>query len=1330
MQSPNTIPYNMIMYEKKGQPEGYPTDEVFEPLTEQYDETKHSKIYNLLSGVLYDALKSDKSHAKLSVFSKVRNIALSGGYGTGKSSVLCQLKNDCRFQDPNGNSNCLFISLSSLNGQDNKPSENKQGDSDQTDLIEKEIVKQLLYQESSTISHFRRLRNINDTKRRMYSTILGLLLFLFFTGLGWMEKIYSFFLPKQLGSFVYIHQFLLPNCIFKIGISALLLAFFIWIFHTIIPTTVQGHIHLKSMTAGSASLSLAGDDDETYFDKYLDEIAYFFSTSKKQVVVFEDIDRFNNTRIFEDLKELNTILNQDPSNGGKAICFVYAVRDSIFDAFGDFNTAVNDDTSKIPSMKGNNIERANRTKFFDLIIPMVPFMSPTAAKGLISSEFQNEGIDRRLISLLSKYITDMRLIKNIHNEFLVFRSELMPEEQESNRQVSLDVNHILAMVAYKNIYPKDFEKLRLGTSYLDDIYRFKLQIVEQTRRAALHKSEVLQNQVADKNGSTKNSKKLGRLLRNVLQVVNSNYNSVNILPLKLDQYTYQKETQLESVEFWSNAASLYEKDKNLVIVLANNVDIKFSALNELFTGIFDDENWMNRLDAAEQQEIDRLHHLLERTAHANLQTVMNQSDWLASPSTGELKSPCNLNTFVQECYGHTLGRDLIKWGYIADDYQLYAASHNNMWLSNDGVNFAIHNLTNGEHSLDWQLTYSDCQAIYTDFGSEITKSKDAYNVQFLDWLLAQHPEQAGNMLRSPANYDDWDREFYAAYLNESDISSKNRKQIVGVMAAKSDKIFNFLVDSDEFDENQRQQYTSVALTHIKEESSDGKNMGADVRDYLQNRDCDLKCMRDAGLAEDQANMIANYYKCAKISLNNISSLSPVMLNAIKKQHNYKVNKNNFLTIFGPQCDLSLNEIREKDSTEYALLLNYHLSDYMEKVNPKATITGEKSKYVQIVHEVIDAFDEKGDDDDSTLATVIKKSKPNERITDLSDIFPGGEVSDASWALQSAILAMAEQELFVPKPSNIIIFLHVMNPDSQDPKDLEKSFDELMKCMPLSEEDLRNEDLEDGELVQLATLILNSDALGSDLHKKIQLVQSLNLSPEALDANQLTDRESALFAELIKIGLLPSTADVFNLLKSETARIACIRGWKTIVEGAKIPDSDLHFILIDTDVSQEVKNAIYKKLPDYLNTADSNIIKSIVKDAAASHQELSLKVLKWVEDHIFNKDGKNDSSSEEDSCEYLKPFISLLAIALSPPENSDGLEKPATENEELCSILMALPGEYPKLIVKTKGGGSVKLPLNEDNVTIAKAVKGRLETISKVKKWKKRAKLQCIMSSSE
>ena len=44
MQSPNTIPYNMIMYEKKGQPEGYPTDEVFEPLTEQYDETKHRKF--------------------------------------------------------------------------------------------------------------------------------------------------------------------------------------------------------------------------------------------------------------------------------------------------------------------------------------------------------------------------------------------------------------------------------------------------------------------------------------------------------------------------------------------------------------------------------------------------------------------------------------------------------------------------------------------------------------------------------------------------------------------------------------------------------------------------------------------------------------------------------------------------------------------------------------------------------------------------------------------------------------------------------------------------------------------------------------------------------------------------------------------------------------------------------------------------------------------------------------------------------------------------------------------------------------------------------------
>lgn len=1323
VESADAVTYNVFMCEMRGQSEGYPTDEVLEPLTEQYDEAKHSGIYNLLSNVLCDALESGKSSTKSSVFSKVRNIALSGGYGTGKSSVLCAFKDDSRFQDDKGNSNCLFISLSSLNGQDDESSDNGQSYSDQTDSIEKEIVKQLLYQESSAISHFRRLRSIKPKRRCLYSIMFGLLIFLLCTGLGWTGKIRSFFSPN-------------PQFWPSVMVALVLAVFFILACFVFIPSTVQGRMRLKSLTAGSASLSLDGDDGETYFDKYLDEIAYFFSSSKKRVVIFEDIDRFDNTRIFEDLKELNTILNQDPSNEGRSICFVYAVRDSIFDTFSENDVSESMNSVNGSYVRNENVERANRTKFFDLIIPMVPFMSPTAAKGWISSEFKNDGIDRRLIRILSKHITDMRLIKNIHNEFLIFRSKLIFGNLEPGGQSSLDVNHVLAMVAYKSVYPRDFEKLRLGTSHLDDIYRFKLQIVEHVRSDALRKIEALKNQLEDSHGFTEKSKRLGEILKRAIKVKASAYRTPpDIVPLTVGQYTYEDEEQLDSVDFWRNVENNYQTNEELEFVLSGGISIDFSDLYDLIAIAVDDQDWMDNLDTAEQTEIDQLNFLLRRTAHSSIQTVMNESDWTAPPSSSDLKVPCNLSKFVQMCYGHTLGSDLIAEGYISDDYQLYAASRNSQWLSNNGVNFEIHNLAQGERSLDWKLTKDDCEAIYTDFGTEITKSRDAYNVQFLDWLLNQHPEQAENMLRDPSDYDDWDREFYAAYLSDGDVSIENRKSIIGLMTAKSDNILNFLVGSQELSENEREQYISVALSNLREGTADGASKDASVKEYLRKCDSRLECMQNPGLSKEQARLIANYYQNATIFLEDVSPLCPNMLDAIKTQHNYQINRINFETIFGAQCNFSLNAIRKQDMQEYNLLCNDYLPCYLSKVNPKVTINGDKSEYAQIVREIIETFNKRPDDDSryDNLDSLIKRSKPNERITDLTNIFTNTEEEWAGAPAQHVIDTMAEYRLFVPTPNNIFVYLSVMDPEFKtsvmDRIYFDQIyFDQLMEYMPLSVRDLENNDLDDRDSAFLATMILNSDASGFDLAKKIQLVQDLNLSSESLDADKLRDRDSNMFAELMKDGLLSSTADNFNLLGSEGARMACIRAWNSLMEGARIPANEIPSVLADPQVSPEVKSGLYPKLPEYLKDADKEVLECTVKEVAKQDAKLELEVVDWIAGHIFNKsEGKADFSGDA-SDGAIEPFIHLLAKAIPMYANLDSPENKDEVGKNLDSILRALPNPYPKLTDKTDE--TIYLPLDDDNRSIAYGVKSFLKTIKSIKSYAGKKTLQCVMCHND
>ena len=70
-------------------------------------------------------------------------------------------------------------------------------------------------------------------------------------------------------------------------------------------------------------------EDTSVFNKHMDEIVYFFEVTDYNVVIIEDLDRFDNTDIFLKLREVNQLLNQSNSVGRK-VTFIYAVKDDMF----------------------------------------------------------------------------------------------------------------------------------------------------------------------------------------------------------------------------------------------------------------------------------------------------------------------------------------------------------------------------------------------------------------------------------------------------------------------------------------------------------------------------------------------------------------------------------------------------------------------------------------------------------------------------------------------------------------------------------------------------------------------------------------------------------------------------------------------------------------------------------------------------------------------------------------------------------------------------------------------------------------------------------------
>ena len=241
----------------------------------------------------------------------IRNIAISGSYGSGKSSIVESYKKshtDCKFST---------ISLTHFN-YEKKSNDGKLNPSE----IDKSIFK--IKTEYLT----------EDNVIRNYSLII--LVFLL--------------------SFIGLMKPDLFKAIFRNSYPSVLIILFLFFVITLF-LIVYFFVRLQINKNIFKKISIKGNDIEllsestSYFDKYLNEILYLFEKNKSDNYIFEDIDRFEDVEIFEQLRELNKIINLRLNNKNhRTIRFFYLVRGDLLDA-------------------------KDNTKFFDFEIPVIPVMN-------------------------------------------------------------------------------------------------------------------------------------------------------------------------------------------------------------------------------------------------------------------------------------------------------------------------------------------------------------------------------------------------------------------------------------------------------------------------------------------------------------------------------------------------------------------------------------------------------------------------------------------------------------------------------------------------------------------------------------------------------------------------------------------------------------------------------------------------------------------------------------------------------------------------------------------------------------------------------------------
>jgi len=382
----------------------------------------------------------------------IKNIAITGPYGAGKSSVLESYKKGRKWS-------FIHISLAHFEAACESKSESIiEGSKKSEVLLEGKILNQLLHQippDRIPQSHFKTKTKISrcNILKISIAVLLAIWLTVYFFNFSsicqWVEKscwesgfssalstTYSYSVP--LGS-IFLAGYLIYSLVY----------------------VQKSKLFFRKITLYGSEIEIFEHNTESFFDKYLNEVLYLFENAGADVVVFEDMDRFNYNQIFEKLREINYLVNKKQTN--HTIRFFYLLRDDIF-------------TSK------------DRTKFFDFIIPVVPVIDNSNSYDQFIGHFNKAGMlqdfDREFLQRISLYIDDMRILKNICNEYVVYHHRIQSTE--------LDCCKLLSMVVYKNLFPKDINDSQLNKGFISSLFSAKENLIKK-------EVEILEQEMAQKN---------------------------------------------------------------------------------------------------------------------------------------------------------------------------------------------------------------------------------------------------------------------------------------------------------------------------------------------------------------------------------------------------------------------------------------------------------------------------------------------------------------------------------------------------------------------------------------------------------------------------------------------------------------------------------------------------------------------------------------------------------------------------------------------------------------------------------------------------------------
>ncbi|MBR4189380.1 MAG: hypothetical protein IKQ55_05400 [Kiritimatiellae bacterium] len=755
--------------------------------------------------------------------SDICNIAVTGPYGSGKSSFLRTYFGEQK--------DVLWISLASFLGvpKEERGRNGRNASGEETEengnakegedyfgeerRLELSILQQIFYRFSSKKVPYSRLCKTTSIPKMWYFWRIAWIVWTFvFFVCAWQPNYLKDFVGKSARYWIADHSI----WFFWGGVAGLFVSFCFLAWYVLfwLATNRVRHVDVKGL-----GISMSDKTERSILNRNIDEIIYHFEVSKYRTVIFEDIDRFDDVGIFTKLREVNLILNnaeQIPSKL-KPIRFIYALREDLF------------------------IKKTDKVKFFDIIIPIIPQINASNSRTEVLKFLKGIGADEldealvKCVKLLAPYVSDLRLLRNICNEYRTYKEQI--PECTSNQE-------LLGLIVFKNFFPKEFALMHAESGMM-------WSFMEAKKKAQNKKIEEVEKQIENLKAEIQHIKE--EMLPDVQKLQSLYYVTLMKEFRRNDPYCYIDREQISTTEIIHRQNWFNELRESKYFRGPYGNPIQWSDIEKDTDPNCSYEEHVKRIEGRKNGRIAEIKRGIQ--LHRDHQRRIRRQTIQELMAEGVLRDE-TIAAIAGACGGDRQDIELVlillKNGLLNERYYLNISIFHEV----DGINSPVDHhfviqVTRGEET-DWNLSLKDPRTLVENFDLQYFSKSSMMNYDICRELLDQpESEKAKEFWTMLSHGGQKNNEFVDGYTKVRGAEGKGTLLFDCIMEVSPNYISELLItySSDEIWPREFAEYQLglyIAWTLRQEQTT---ALAPDVKEFMEATASIPRLLRNNGISD-------------------------------------------------------------------------------------------------------------------------------------------------------------------------------------------------------------------------------------------------------------------------------------------------------------------------------------------------------------------------------------------------------------------------------------------------------------------------------------------------